>query len=352
MSVDEQKLNQFLEKTVADLAAGYAGVMISVGHKLGLFKALAGAGPLTAPEVAKRAGCAERYVREWLNSQVAGGYIEYDPGHQTYELSPEQEFVLADEQSPVHFPPAWDITASLWFDEERTIRAFRTGEGIPWGEHHERLYCGVASFFRNAYKGELVPNWLPALDGVEEKLKTGAAAADVGCGHGHSTILMAQAYPNSRFHGYDSHEASIQAAWENARRAGVDERVEFETADAQGFPEHGFDLICYFDCLHDMGDPVGAAQHARRALAGDGTVMLVEPYANDRIEDNINPVGRLYYSGSAAVCCPHSLSEDVGMALGAQAGPSRLADVFQRAGFSEFRRATETPFNLILEARP
>lgn len=352
MSVDEQKLNQFLEKTVADLAAGYAGVMISVGHKLGLFKALAGAGPLTAPEVAKRAGCAERYVREWLNSQVAGSYIEYDPGHQTYELSPEQEFVLADEQSPVHFPPAWDITASLWFDEERTIRAFRTGEGIPWGEHHERLYCGVASFFRNAYKGELVPNWLPALDGVEEKLKTGAAAADVGCGHGHSTILMAQAYPNSRFHGYDSHEASIQAARENARRAGVDERVEFETADAQGFPEHGFDLICYFDCLHDMGDPVGAAQHARRALAGDGTVMLVEPYANDRVEANINPVGRLYYSGSAAVCCPHSLSEDVGMALGAQAGPSRLADVFQQAGFSEFRRATETPFNLILEARP
>lgn len=352
MPIDEQKLNDFIDKAVSDLAAGSAGVMISVGHKLGLYEAMAGAGPVKPGEVAGRAGCAERYVREWLNSQAAGGYVVYHPGDETYELTPEQAFVLADVESPVHFPPAWDITASMWMDQDKTMHAFRTGEGIPWGEHDQRLYCGVAAFFGNAYRGELVPNWLPALEGVEDKLVSGAAVADIGCGHGHSTVIMAQSYPGSRFYGYDGHPASIEAARENARQAGVDDRVEFEVADARDYPGKGFDLICYFDCLHDMGDPAGAAEHARRALKDDGTAMLVEPFANDRVEDNMNPVGRLYYSASAPLCCAHSLSEDVGMALGAQAGESRLADIFRQAGFSRFRRATETPFNLILEARP
>lgn len=351
MPIDEQKLHDFISKAVSDLAAGSAGVMISVGHKLGLYEAMAGAGPVKPAEVAERAGCAERYVREWMNSQAAGGYVVYHPEDETYELTPEQAFVLADAESPVHFPPAWDITASMWMDQEKTMQAFRTGEGIPWGEHDQRLYCGVAAFFGNAYRGELVPNWLPALEGVEDKLKSGAAVADIGCGHGHSTVIMAQAYPESRFYGYDGHPASIEAARENARQAGVDDRVEFEVADARDYPEKGFDLICYFDCLHDMGDPAGAAEHAGRALKDDGTAMLVEPFANDRVEDNMNPVGRLYYSASAPLCCAHSLSEDVGMALGAQAGESRLADIFRQAGFSRFRRATETPFNLILEAR-
>lgn len=352
MSIDEQKLNEFLGRAVSDLSACSAGVMISIGHKLGLYKAMAGAGPLSAQELAARTGCAERYVREWLNSQVAGGYVNYHSEAQAYELAPEQAFVLADEDSPVHFPPAWDIIASMWFDEDKTLHAFRTGEGIPWGNHDDRLYCGVAAFFRNAYRGELVPDWLPALEGVEDKLSAGATVADVGCGHGHSTIIMAEAYPASRFHGYDVHEASIEAARENARQAGVSDRVVFEAADARSYPQLGFDLVCYFDCLHDMGDPVGAASHARRALDPDGTAMLVEPYAHDRLEDNINPVGRMYYSASTALCCAHSLSEEVGLALGAQAGESRLADVFRQAGFSRFRRATETPFNLILEARP
>lgn len=351
MSVDEHKLNEFIGKTVSDLAAGNAGVMVSIGYKLGLYKALAGAGSLSAGDVAARADCEERYVREWLNSQAAGGYVEYHAGTETFSLSPEQELVLADEDSPVHFPPAWDITASMWLDQEKTLQAFRTGDGIAWGDHSERLYCGVAAFYRNGYKADLVANWLPALEGVEDKLETGADVADIGCGHGHSTILMAQAYPNSRFYGYDVHPESIVAARDSARKAGVADRVAFEVADARNYPALGFDLICYFDCLHDLGDPVGAATHARRALAVDGTVMAVEPFANDRLEDNLNPVGRMYYSASAALCCAHSLSEEVGLALGAQAGQARIAQVFEESGFSSFRRAAETPFNLILEAR-
>lgn len=352
MPVDEQKLNEFLEKAISDLAAGYAGVMVSVGDKLGLYQAMAGAGPMQARDVAARAGCAERYVREWLNSQAAGGYVAYHAGDDTYELTPEQEAVLANPDSPVHFPPAWDIAASMWFDEERTLDAFRTGGGIPWSNHNDRLYCGVASFFGNAYRAELVSSWLPALDGVTDKLEAGASVADVGCGHGRSTLLMAQAYPASRFHGFDTHESSIAAARESAREAGLEERVTFEVADARGLPDDEFDLVCYFDCLHDMGDPVGAAEHARRALAEDGSVMLVEPFANDRLEDNFNPMGRLLFSASTAICCAHSLSEETGLALGAQAGEPVMDAVFREAGFSRFRRAAETPFNLVFEARP
>jgi len=352
MQIDERKLNEFVGRAVSDLAAGYGGVMVSLGRKLGLYKALAHNGPLNAWEVAKRAGCAERYVREWLNSQAAGGYVVYHPSSQTYELTPEQAKVLADEDSPFYIPPAWDVPSSMWFDEGKAIETFRTGKGVPWGEHNERLYQGVAAFYNNAYRSQLVPNWLPALNGVVEKLTTGATVADVGCGHGISTVIMAEAFPNSRFHGFDTHEESVKVAMEKARKAGVDNRVRFEVADAKNYPVDGYDLVTFFDCLHDMGDPVGAARHARNALANDGTVMLVEPFAHDRVENNLNPVGRLYYAASTTLCLAHSLSEDGGTALGAQAGEERLATVFYQAGFNHFRRATETPFNLVLEARP
>lgn len=352
MQIDERKLNEFVGRAVSDLAAGYAGVMISLGRRLGLYKALAHNGPLRSREVAMRAGCSERYVREWLNSQAAGGYVVFHPSSETYELTPEQAKVLADEDSPYYIPPAWDIPSSMWFDEDKTIVAFRTGKGVPWGEHNERLYRGVAAFYNNAYRAQLVQNWLPALNGVVEKLKTGAKVADVGCGHGPSTVIMAEAFPNSFFHGFDIHEESVATARENARRAGVDDRVRFEVAGAKNYPVDGYDLVTFFDCLHDMGDPVGAARHARNALADDGSVMLVEPFAHDRVENNLNPVGRLYYAASTTLCLAHSLSEDGGTALGAQAGEGRLATVFHQAGFKRFRRATETPFNLVLEARP
>lgn len=351
-AIQEQKLNDFLDRAVGDLAAGYGGVMVSLGHKLGLYKAMAGAGPLSAREVAARSGCAERYVSEWLNSQAAGGYVVYHASSETYELPPEQALVLADEDSPVFMPPAWEVPASMWFDEEKALQAIRTGDGIPWGDHDERLFCGVAAFYRNGYRSQLVQSWIPALDGVEEKLRAGARVADVGCGHGHSTIILAEAYPQSRLWGFDVHPGSIAAARKNAQAAGVADRVSFQVSDATGYDARDFDLICFFDCLHDLGDPVAAARHAAQALAEDGSVMLVEPYAGDRVEENLNPVGRLYYSASTTLCCAHSLSENGGLALGAQAGPARLAEVFARAGFSSLNRAAETPFNLILEARP
>ena len=352
MTIDQQKLNDFLERAVGDLAAGYGGVMVSLGRRLGLYAAMADAGPLTPREVAARAGCAERYVREWLNSQAAGGYVDYHAASGTYELPPEHATVLADDTSAVFLPPAWDVVASMWFDEEKSAEAIRTGDGVAWGDHHERMACGVAAFYRNAYRGSLVQDWLPALDGVEAKLRAGAKIADVGCGHGHSTIVMAEAFPESGFWGFDGHPGSIDAARDNARAAGVADRVTFEVATAKTYRNEGFDLICFFDCLHDMGDPVGAAGHAAGTLSDGGTVMLVEPFASDRVEDNLNPVGRLYYSASTTLCCAHSLSEEVGLALGAQAGEARLAQVFGDAGFGTFRRASETPFNLILEARP
>jgi len=351
MQIDEQELNRLLERAVGDLSAGAGGVMISLGHKLGLYRTMAGAGPLSATELARRSGCAERYVREWLNAQAAGGYVAYHPSSGTYELTPEQELILANPDGPAHIPPAWDVVASLWFDEEKAIEAFRSGEGIAWGDHDERLFCGVAAFFRSSYRSELVPNWLPALDGVVERLRAGGRVADVGCGHGHSTILMAEAFPESRFTGYDVHEGSVEAARANALEAGVTDRVDFQVASAKDYPARDLDLVCFFDCLHDMGDPAGAAAHARRSLGPDGTVMLVEPFANDRVEDNLNPIGRLYYASSTMLCCAHSLSEEVGLALGAQAGESRLTAVLKDAGFGHIRRATATPFNMIIEAR-
>ena len=351
MPIDQAKLDALLGNAVSDLAAGYAGVLVSLGDKLGLYQAMQGAGPISPEEVAARSGCAERYVREWLNAQAAGGYVVYHASSGTYELTPEQAMVFADRLSPVFMPHAWQVPASMWFDEAKAIDAFRTGKGVSWGEHDQRLYCGVAAFFRNSYSASLVSEWLPALEGVAPMLDCGAEVADIGCGHGHSSVIMAKAFPNSRFAGFDVHEGAIDAARTVALEAGVADRVTFETATAIGYPKDGFDLICFFDCLHDMGDPVAAMRHAASALAPGGTVMLVEPYADDRVENNLNPVGRLYYAASTTLCCAHAISEGGPHALGAQAGEARLRRVSERAGFGHFRRAAETPFNLIFEAR-
>jgi SAM-dependent methyltransferase len=351
MAVQERTTEAFVERVFGDLAASYSGVMVSIGHKLGLYRGLAGQGPVSSVELAARTGCEERYVREWLNSQVAGGYLAYHDESETYELPPEYVPVLADEGSPTFLPGAFDVPASMWLDQERTLDAFRTGDGVPWGERDSRLQCGVAGFYRNAYRAALVPEWLPALDGVVEKLERGARVADVGCGHGHSTVLMASAFERSRFVGFDTHEASLEAARANAATAGVADRVDFRRADAGSYEVAGYDLICFFDCLHDLGDPVGAARRAYEALAEDGTLMVVEPYAGDAVPDNVGPIARVYYSGSTAICVPHSRSEHVGLALGAQAGPARLAAVFQEAGFRSVRTVYETPFNIVLEVR-
>ncbi|WP_341704063.1 class I SAM-dependent methyltransferase [Ferrovibrio sp.] len=351
MTIDQSKLDALVGTALGDIAGAYGGVMISIGNKLGLYRAMAGAGPLSAAELARRAGCAERYVREWLNAQVAGGYVTYHPASQTYELTPEQAMVLADEDSPVFFPNAWHVVASLWADEHKTADAIRTGRGIGWGEHDHRLYCGVAAFFRNGYVASLVPQWLPALDGVVPKLEAGAKVADIGCGFGHSTILMAQAYPQSHFWGFDVHAESIRAARRNAEQAGVADRITFEVAKANDYPARGYDLICFFDSLHDMGHPDKALRHAGTALAPDGNVMLIEPFANDRVEDNVGPVGQLYYSASTALCCAHAISEQGDYVLGAQAGEERLAQVARASGFASVRRAFTSPFNMILDVR-
>lgn len=349
--LDSAKLEAVVTQALNDLSGAQGGVMMNLGHKLGLFRALKGAGPLSAAELAKRSGCAERYVREWANSQVAGGYLAYHPSSETYEMTPEQAMVLADDDSPVFFPNAWSVNASMWFDEEKILAAFRTGQGISWGDHHERLFCGVAAFYRNGYQASLVPEWLPALEGVVPKLEKGAKVADVGCGHGHSTVIMAKAFPNSRFWGFDAHPASIAAARRIAQDAGVADRVAFEIARATEYPALDYDLIAFFDCLHDMGHPDRALKHAAKTLAPEGTVMLVEPFAHDKVEQNVGPIGRLYYAGSSTICVPHAISEYGSHSLGAQAGPERLGSIVKAAGFTRFRRALATPFNLILEAR-
>lgn len=351
MTVDQEALGALLERAVGDLSAGYGGAMVSIGDKLGLYGAMAGAGPLTAAEVAARAGCAERYVREWLNAQAAGGYVTYHPVGSCYELTPEQAAVFADRDSPYFVPTAWEVPASMFLDEDATIAAFRTGAGVAWGDHHPRMHHGVAGFYRNGYRASLAGEWIPALDGVADALTAGGRVADVGCGHGHSTIAMAEAFPRSTFHGVDAHPESIAAARANAEGAGVDDRTSFAVADARGLAGDGYDLICFFDCLHDMGDPEGALARAASTLSPRGAVMLVEPFAGDRVEDNLTPVGRIYYAASTTLCCAHALSEDGPHALGAQAGEARIAEVCRRAGLTRVRRAAETPFNLILEAR-
>jgi SAM-dependent methyltransferase len=313
---------------------------------------MAGAGPITSSALAARTGTAERYVREWLSNQAAGGYLTYDPKGQGFQLPAEHALVLADEQSPVFLGGAFEAVASVYADHELFVNAFRTGAGIGWHEHDDRLFSGVLRLFRPGYAAHLVNEWLPALDGVVEKLRGGARVADIGCGLGASTLILAEAFERSRFTGFDIHQPSIEAAGTAAERAGVSDRTSFKIAGAHDFPGDRYDLICMFDSLHDMGDPVGAARRVRQALAPDGTLLLVEPLAADSLQDNLNPIGRIFYWLSTVICTPASLSQDVGLGLGAQAGEQRLGIVLREAGFSSVRRATETPFNLILEARP
>jgi SAM-dependent methyltransferase len=352
MAIDETALNAFIERAVGELSASVSAPLILVGDRLGLYKAMAGAGPLTPAQLAASTGTTERYVREWLCNQAASGYMTYDPVAGTFTLTDEAAFCLADEDSQVFLPGAYQLMSAMMHDEPKISAAFRTGEGVGWHEHYEELYPGTERFFRPGYNANLVSAWLPALDGVVEKLAAGARVADVGCGHGASTIILAQSFPNSRFAGFDYHAASIDTARKRATEAGVADRVTFEVASATDYPGSGYDLVGFFDSLHDMGDPVAAVAHVLDSLRPDGTFLLVEPYAGDRIEDNLNPVGRIFYAGSTMLCTPASRSQAGQAALGAQAGEARLRDVALAAGFTRFRRATETPFNLIFEARP
>ncbi len=350
MAIDKERLNAFLGKAVTDLGAAISAVLILIGDELGLYRELH-KGPLTATELAARTGTHERYIREWLANQAAGGYAQYDPASGRYSLNEEQALCLANPNGPVDLPGAYAVVEDLFHIKQRALENFRTGKGMEWGEHHPCLFHGTERFFRAGYNAHLLGEWLPALEGVTQKLSRGARAADVGCGHGASTILMAKAFPSSEFIGIDYHEPSIQTARTRAAQAGAS-NVRFETADAVSYREKELDFIAFFDCLHDMADPSGAARHAREALKPDGVCMIVEPLAGDRVEDNLHPVGRVYYGASSLVCVPVSLARH-GPALGAQAGEKRLHKVLiEDGGFRRLRRATETPFNMVLEARP
>jgi SAM-dependent methyltransferase len=350
MAISEEKLNQLMGKFVSDFGATLHAGMVVIGESLGLYKAMAGAGPLTPFDLAERTRLNERYVREWLNSQAAGGYVEYDPATGCYWLTEEQALVLSDEKSPTYLPGGFLVATSALRAVPAIIERFRTGEGFGWHEHDHGVFRGTELFFRPGYASNLVSSWIPSLDGVEARLKAGASVADVGCGLGASTILMAQAYPNSTFAGYDYHAESIAMARQRAVESGVGDRVRFEVCHAKNYPGKVYDLVTFFDSLHDMGDPAGAAAHVRESLAPDGTWMIVEPYAGNRIEENLNPVGRIYYSASTLLCTPASLSQEVGLALGAQAGEARIHEVVSLGGFKRFRRAAETPFNIVYEA--
>ncbi len=351
MSSDNGKLEQFLEKMVGDMGAATSAALVLLGDKLGLYKALADAGPSDSVKLAELTGTTERYLREWLAAQAAAGYVEYDAGSEKFSMTPEQTAVFADEDSPAYMAGAFHGIASMFLDEPKITDAFRTGDGVAWHEHSPCLFCGTEKFFRPGYMANLVSEWIPALDGVREKLERGAKVADVGCGHGVSTVVMAEAFPNSKFIGFDYHERSVLRAREVAREARVS-NVSFEVAAAKDYPGNDYDLVAFFDCLHDMGDPVGAAAHVLKSLNTDGTWLIVEPFAYDELEKNLNPVGRMFYSFSTMICTPASKAQEVGLALGAQAGEARLREVVTSGGFTHFRRATETPFNLILEARP
>ena len=345
------KLNELVGKLVGDLGAAMAGAGILLGDRLGLYKAMADGAPVTSSELAKKTGLHERYVREWLSGQAASGYIDYHAEKNAFSLSPEQAMAFAEEGSPAFFAGAFDVVQATYLDEPKVAEAFRTGKGVGWHEHSKCLFSGTERFFRPGYNANLVPSWIPALDGVEGKLKAGATVADVGCGHGASTIVMAQAYPNSKFFGFDYHAPSIERAKAAAKEASVGDRITFAQASAKDFPAKSYDLVAFFDCLHDMGDPVGAGRHVKETLSKDGTWMIVEPFAHDDLKDNLNPVGRVYYAASTFICTPASLSQEVALGLGAQAGERRLRRVASEAGFTQFRRATETPFNMIFEAR-
>jgi SAM-dependent methyltransferase len=352
MKIDQDKLNAFLMKFVGDFGAALHASTVIVGEKLGLYKALAESKGLTPVELSARTHTMERYVREWLSAQAAAGYAMYDSKSGKYSLSPEQVFTLAEEKSPAYLPGAFYIAASMFKDEAGITEAFRTGKGVGWEEHSTDLFIGAEKFFRPAYAGNLVSSWLPALDGVVPKLKAGAMVADVGCGYGASTMIMAEAFPKSKFVGYDFHKPSIDYARKSAVANRLSDRVSFEVAKAQDYPKKDFDLVAFFDCLHDMGDPAGAAKHVRQSLKPDGSWMIVEPFANEKPEENYNPVGRVYYSASTMICTPASRAQEVGLALGAQASDSQLRQVVMSGGFKSFRRATETPFNRVFEAKP
>jgi SAM-dependent methyltransferase len=336
---------------MGELGAAAILPLVRVGDELGLYTALAD-GPATSAELAARSGCAERYLREWLSAHAAAGYVDYEPGSGRFSLNEEQAAVFADEGGPAFMLGAFETIWANAVDAPKVVEAFRTGRGVGWHEHHRCLFSGVERFFRPGYNAHLTTDWLPALDGAVARLERGARVADIGCGHGASTLLMAKAFPRSTFVGFDYHAESIERARKLAREEAAGGNLSFETASAKAFPGAGYDLVTCFDCLHDMGDPVGAAAHIRGALAPDGWLLLVEPFAGDRLEDNLNPVGRLYYAASTMICTPASLSQEVGLGLGAQAGEARLRDVLGQAGFNRVRRAAATPFNLILEARP
>jgi 2-polyprenyl-3-methyl-5-hydroxy-6-metoxy-1,4-benzoquinol methylase len=350
--VDHDRLLQFVFRAVDEVGATLNAALVVMGDKLGLYRALAGTGGLTPAELAERTGTAERYVREWLNAQAAGGYVAYDPADGRYTLPPEQTVALTDPDSPAYLPGFFQIALGSVLDSPKIVEKARSGDGLGWHEHVHDVHEGCERFFRPGYNTHLVGEWLPALGGVVEKLERGALVADVGCGHGASTILMAKAFPSSSFAGFDYHDGSIQTARDRAREAGVADRVHFEAQPAAAYPGSGYDLVTMFDCLHDMGDPIGAARHVHSTLEPDGTWMIVEPNAGDRLEDNLNPVGRAYYAFSTLLCTPASLSQEVGLALGAQAGEARIREVVEAGGFTRFRRVAETPFNLVFEARP
>jgi SAM-dependent methyltransferase len=352
-SLDPAKLDVFMQQFVGDLGAAMSASLVVLGDKLGLYRAMDVAGhPLSPAELAAMTDTDERYVREWLSAQAASGYVEYHADAGLFGLSPEQAFALAKEDSPAYIPGAFQMVAAMVKDEHKIAEAFRSGIGVGWHEHHPQLFEGTERFFRPNYAANLIDKWLPALEGVREKLERGGVVADVGCGYGASTILMAQAFPQSRFVGFDYHQGSIEKAKERARQAGVTDRTDFQVAMAKGFPgDHTYDLVTFFDCLHDMGDPVGAAEHVRQTLAPGGVWMIVEPFANDRLEDNLNPVGRVFYAASTMICTPASRAQEVGLALGAQSGERRMREVVTKAGFGSFRRAAETPFNLVYEAK-
>ncbi len=350
--LDQDKLHQFVGQMLSDLGGAASVAMVRIGDALELYKTMHERGPMTAEELAAAAGVNQRYLREWLAHQAASNYVAYEPATQKFTLPAEQAMVFAIEDSPVYLVGAFGLMASLLDNQAKVEPAFKTGAGVAWGDQAGCLFCAVARFFRPGYHNNLVASWLPALDGAVAKLERGAKVADIGCGHGVSTVIMARAFPNSQFIGYDFHPASIEAANAHAAEHGVSANCRFEIGTAKDFSERDFDLVACFDCLHDMGDPVGAATHVHQSLKPEGTWMVVEPIAGDRLEDNLNPVGRLYYAGSTMVCVPTSLAQEVGAALGAQAGEAKLREVITAGGFRHVRRATETPFNMILEARP
>jgi len=350
-TLDMEKLNAFIGRFVGDLGAAVHTGMVVIGEKLGLYKALA-TGPLTSDELAATTQTDKRYVREWLSSQAAGGYVTYDEAADKFSLTEEQAFALAKEDSPAYLPGAFELALGSLAAVPRIAQSFRTGAGMGWHEHEDGVFHGCEKFFRPGYAANLISSWIPSLQGVQQKLEAGARVADVGCGKGASTMLMAKAFPKSKFFGFDYHDKSIEAARETAKRERVDDRVVFDVAKAKEYPGKDYDFVCVFDCLHDMGDPGGAAAHVRNSLSKDGTWMIVEPFASDQLKDNLNPVGRVYYSFSTLLCTPCSRSQEVGLCLGAQAGEARIRNVVTSAGFTRFRRAAETPFNIVYEARP